>query len=150
MPSLKTALFSICTLAALASLSGCNKYVTGGNGFSDDTHVYESTPGQPMTVILRDWTTNTEIFSWELPVGRKLVVQFFPDRFPNNPNKPDLMRWEEMPATQTNGSLNNEQAVCSKHARRFDSYVREPGELAPGARNRSAANVKPAPTALPD
>lgn len=121
-------------LAALpvAALTGCNPYDEGGAGGAYDTFSYVSTPNQPKTITIVDTRDASVIWTYEVPVGRKLVISFYADRFENNPNRPDLMRWGEMPASARYGDLHNEMAMT--HSRRVDMVLREPGESAPGAK----------------
>jgi hypothetical protein len=131
--------FSRSALAALAlplalpllAVSGCNPYREGGSEASYDGNVYVSTSDQPKTVFLRDTRDGSEIWSYEIPVGRKLVVQFFHDRYDNS-TRPDMMRWDEMAPDNNYGSLKNEMAVPKTRIIGFD--LREPGESAPGVK----------------
>lgn len=136
-------------LALLAA--GCGGYQIGGGGVSDGTHTFPSTSENPQTITLVDWRDGSVIWSYEVPVGRKLVAKFYDDRFETSPNRPDLMRWEEMPLSQNYGSLNNEMAV--PRTRKFILDQRTPGEAAPGAKTKTANGqpaAKQAPSALPD
>lgn len=126
--------FALLALPAVA-LTGCNPYVEGGAGGSYDTFTYVSTPDQPKTITVVDTRDNSVIWTYELPVGRQLVISFMADRFENNPNRQDLMRWGEMSPTTRYGDLHNEMAMPK--TRRIDWSMREPGESTPGAKTKA-------------
>lgn len=57
---------SAIALLAVLCLAGC----------SNDRHVFYSTPDQPTTVSIADPLTNSVLWEMEIPVQRKLVVNF--------------------------------------------------------------------------
>ena len=128
-----SALLALLPLAAV--LTGCNSYTEGGAGGSYDTFTYVSYSDQPKTITLVDWRDSSVIWTYEVPVGRKLVVSFVKDRFEQSPNRPDLMRWGEMAESTNYGELRNEMAV--PRTRRVDVGLREAGESAPGAKGKA-------------
>lgn len=128
-------LFVLPVILSVISASGCNPYREGGAEASYDTTTYVSTPHLPKTVIVRDTRDGSEIWSYEVPVGRKLVVEFLPDRNENLPDRPDMMRWGEMDPDDQYGSLKNEMAVPK--SRILKLVLREPGESAPGAKSKA-------------
>ncbi len=123
--------FALLALPAVV-LTGCNPYEEGGAGGSYDTFSYTSYSDLPKTITLVDTRDNSVIWTYEVPVGRKLVISFFQDRFEDNPNRPDLMRWSEMSDSTRYGDLKSEMAV--PRTRRIDMGLREPGESEPGAK----------------
>jgi hypothetical protein len=124
-------------LAAGLGGTGCNPYDEGGSQASYDVAPFVSTSHQPKTVSIVDTRDGSIVWTWEIPVGKKLVIDFDQDKFKDNPNRPDVMRWQEMDADQRYGSLNNEMAV--PRTRRIDWFLREPGEAAPGAKPKAAS-----------
>ena len=61
----------------LVALSGCTWLQRErGSQQSDDQHVYVSRPWEPKTVSLIDTRDNEVIWSYEVPVGEKLVLRF--------------------------------------------------------------------------
>lgn len=61
----------------LVSLASCTFLQRErGSQASDDQHVYVSYPWEPKTVSLIDTRTDEVIWSYEVPVGQKLVIKF--------------------------------------------------------------------------
>lgn len=133
-------------LLSVAALSGCNPYREGGSESSTDTNVYVSTSDSPKTIIVRDTRDRSEIWSYEVPVGSKLVVEFFPDRF-DSPTRPDLMRWGEMAPDNNYGSLRNEMAIPK--TRIIEMQIRPTGESAPGVKPKGKPATGPAADPAP-
>jgi hypothetical protein len=118
-------------------LSGCNRFIEGGAGVSYDTHTYVSTSEQPKTVSLIDTRTDEVMWTVEVPVGRKLVVRFVSNYYPQNRSFPDQMRWDLIDPDAVYGGLANEMPVPT--SRRLQMELRTPGEFAPNDRPRTAA-----------
>lgn len=129
-------------LAALAA-GGCQRYLEGGSGITDDTHTYVSTSELPKTVTLKDTTSHEVLWTVEVPVGRKLVVRFYPDRFKDNLAAPDMMRWDLIDPERNSGELAN--AVAVPKSRLLEWSLRESGERVPNA--KTTKNAKSADTA---
>jgi hypothetical protein len=121
-----------------AMAGGCNPYDVGGAQASYGTETVVSTSDLPISVNVVDWRDGSILWSYEVPVGRKLVIDFDQDHYKDNPNRPDRLRWQEMSPDQRYGSLNNEMAV--PRTSRVDKVLRAPGEAAPGAKPKAAAD----------
>ena len=128
-------LFALSMILPVILAAGCNPYREGGAEASYDTTTYVSTSQLPKTVIVRDTRDGSEIWSYEVPVGRKLVVEFLPDRNENLPARPDMMRWGEMDPDDQYGSLKNEMPVPK--SRILKLVLRDPGESAPGVKSKA-------------
>lgn len=111
-------------LLAAALPAGC--YSEGGPVFnySRDQHVYVSRPWTPKTVSLYDTRTDEVIWSVDVPVGYKVVVDF--ERGDNQlVENPDKMIWDVMPATKLAGTLRQELPCPPRTARRIEFTLRE-------------------------
>ncbi len=97
--------------AALALFSGCAYHDPGGSGASYDEHTYISTPDSPKSIAVVDWTTNTTLWSIDLPIGKQVTIRFYEDHDPKNTERPDLMRWEIFEAGNLYGLLHNSMPV---------------------------------------
>ena len=124
-------MLALLTLPAVV-LSGCNPFREVGAEASNGTSTFISTTDLPKTVWIKDYRDGSEIWSYELPVGRQLVVQFLKDKFDNLPARPDKMQWGEMAPGEQYGQLKNEMAVPRTTIIGFD--LRTPGESAPGVK----------------
>ncbi len=127
MKSFATALLIVSgLLAGLGSLSACSTgYPTGGGSISRDAFPFESTSFSPKTVQLKDTRTGEVLWTYEIPVDRKLVVRFYPGRNPTNTEMPDEMRWEEWELGRDNGSLENKMPAPDSRYRRLDVFIRK-------------------------
>jgi hypothetical protein len=118
-------------LALPAVLGGC--WVEGGRGNSADAFTYVSTEYQPKTISLVDTRTGQTVWSYELPVGRQLNMQFF--RGDSNTAadflNPDTMTWDDVPAKTYFGLARQRLAVPPATARRIDVALRPSPELTP-------------------
>lgn len=122
----------VLAVAALSAvLTGC--YSEGGPGVSIDQHTYVSTSWQPKTITLRDSRDGSSLWSHDVPVGKKLVIQFRENSAENGQSfgdaKPDLMLWELMDPDDDFGPLHNQVPVPPKEARRLDMTLRPTPEL---------------------
>ena len=116
---------ALALLALPVAFAGC-AHSEGGNMKSDDQFTYVSTSYQPKTLVLLDTRDGEELWSVDVPVGQKLVVQFLKDKARNaTPENPDLMKWEVGPASQSRLSLRNAIPVPGADARRLDLSLRE-------------------------
>lgn len=113
-------------LAALAGslitgLTGC------GVGNSDDRFEYTSTAFSPKTISVIDVRTDETIWTYEVPVGSELRVNFSQDRFQYGDNKPTAtMRFVEYPSGER-----GEIGVPARGDRRIDMELRDGPEEAP-------------------
>ncbi len=128
------ALAAACLTAGVVmvvGMGGC--YSEGGPGYSAGQHAYVSTSWQPKTVTLRDTRTGEAFWSIDVPVGKKLVVQFKENAAENGQTfgdaTPDLMLWDLMAPDEDFGPLGNKIPVPPKQARRLDLTLRATPEL---------------------
>jgi hypothetical protein len=101
--------------ALFSGLTACS-YAPGGMGYSNGPETYVSDPYSPKTITIKDTRNGQVVWTYEVPVGRQLVMQFFPGE-DQTKNFPDLLRWQEMPAGMGSGELSNSmpvppQAMC--------------------------------------
>jgi len=80
---------------ALGALSGCLPGTNpGGHAWSLDKHVFASTVWEPKTVTVTDTASGETLWVKEVPVGKQVVVRFFPGKARgNDPQRPDQMAW---------------------------------------------------------
>ncbi|MBC8310057.1 MAG: hypothetical protein H8E83_06060 [Planctomycetes bacterium] len=113
------------------TISGCQMYVPGGNPFfngPDSAATWQSTEESPKTVTIIDTRSGERIFVMEIPVGKKLVIDFIKDSGDNNVLTPDLMMWEVFPSGVGYGPLSNSMTVPNGWSRRIDITLRDSGE----------------------
>ncbi len=111
-------------IASVAALGGCwPGYRPGGSQASNDEFTYESTADTPKSVRLVDWTTNTTIWSVDIPVGKELVIRFYEDHDKKNATRPALMRWEIFDNGREYGELHNAIPAPDMSHRRVDPYI---------------------------
>lgn len=119
------------------ALSGCagsglayrTYHDEGGTGASEDKFVYVSRPHEPKTITLVDTRTGESLWTMDVPVGRKLVLDFEEGEAPDTPNRPDLMRWELMQDSDLLGRLTNAMPVPNADSRRLDVTLRTSPEM---------------------
>ena len=119
-------------LASASGLAGCSGaglayrgyHDEGGTGYSEDKMVYMSRPHDPKTVTLVDTRTGEPLWTMDVPVGRKLVVNFESGRAQGTPDRPDLMRWGLMDESDRMGRTHNAMPVPRANARRLDVSLR--------------------------
>jgi hypothetical protein len=130
---LSRTLYSVLLAAAAAgTMAGCwPGYRPGGSQASYDEYTYVSTPDEPKTVKLLESTTNTTIWTVEVPIGKELVVKFYEDHDPKNTTRPTLMRWEIFEAGHEFGELHNAMPVPDAAHRRVDWFLRKNGTAVP-------------------
>lgn len=132
--SKRLVLASLLSAAALAG--GCN-WVEGGRGYSSDTFTYISTEYSPKTVSLIDTRTGQTVWSYELPVGRQLVLEFIkgdPNAVADHLN-PDTLRWDDWEPKTYFGTPRQQLKVPNATARRIDVALRPTPESAQAPRN---------------
>lgn len=124
-------------LSGFIAIGGCG-YAPGGQGRSNDTFTYYSTPHEPKTLTLIDTRTGERLWSCEVPVGQQLVVRFRNLTWSENTGK-DEMRWELMKLGTEWGQLNNSIACPPASSRRLEMTVRAGPEFHPSSTNADAA-----------
>lgn len=114
----------IASLIMALPLAGC-LYFEGGPLYSANRFTYISTPDSPKTITLYDVTSNQAIWSYEIPVGRQLVIDFNRNAGEGEGSDyPDLMKWNDFPAGELIGLLGNELSVPPPTARRVELTLR--------------------------
>lgn len=127
MRHIKSTLFIITT----SLLASCQMYTPGGNPFTngpDSAATYQSTEEFPKTIMLIDTRSGERIFVVEIPVGKKLVVDFVQDSGDNPVLTPDLMSWEIFSSDVKYGPLSNSMTVPNRWSRRIDVTMRDSSE----------------------
>lgn len=126
---------ALAALVGLAGLSagGCLAYRPyfneGGSGANINQFTYVSTSHQPKTVKLVDTRTNEVIWTCDIPVGQQLTCQFYKDKSPDDPWRPNTMRWGLYKAGTKAGKHPYAIAVPEHQYCRMDGYVRGENEL---------------------
>jgi hypothetical protein len=118
---------ALAALAGLAVLSGC--YFNGGPQWSADQGSYISTTNLPQTVSVMDLRTGQEVWSYDIPVDRKLVIDFSKGVGDPTIGMPDKMNWEEWPIDRSFGQPSQVVLVPPASARRVDVKIRSVPEL---------------------
>ena len=115
----------------LASLGGCViGDPEGGNRASTDKHVYVSYYWAPKTISLIDTRNDEVLWTYEIPVGKKLKIQFENSR---NRLSDQIMRWGVGEPDGRFIRLDNQMPVPSQHARKLDWVLRPVPEYPPDA-----------------
>ena len=135
---------TLCGIAACATLSGCQNtgggaslMSEGGVGASLDSHVYVSRSWQPWTVTVRDTRTGQAFWSIDVPVGKKLAIQFVRGSGTETQYTPDLMKWGLMEETAGFSNLTNSLPVPAQDSRRLEPTLRAVPELPPDMTGRA-------------
>ena len=120
-------------LTLIAMMTGCQMYTPGGNPFFNGPNsaaTYQSTEEFPKTVALIDTRSGERLFIVEVPVGKKLVIDFVKDSGDNTVLTPDLMMWEVFSSDVGYGPLSNSMTVPNGWSRRINVTLRESSEYA--------------------
>ena len=119
--------------AVVGGLGGCYPgYSPGGSMASLDEYTYESTNDTPKTVKLVDWTTNTTIWTVDVPVGKELVCRFYDEHDTKNATRPTLMRWGMFDRGHAAGELHYAIPAPDAAHRRMDvEFRKNPDALPP-------------------
>jgi len=147
-----TRLLSALAIAGVSALllPGCVTHHPGGNQRSDDQFTYVSTAFLPVNITLVDTRTSESFWSVEVPVGEKLVIQFFKDRAKQaSANTPDLLRWEMYDAKRNISPLRNAMAVPPADLVRIDVSYREGPEYPPENDPYAGVAIVPDPVISP-
>lgn len=125
---------------------GC--YFEGGPMASADRFTYVSSSWQPKTVSLIDTRLGETIWSVDVPVGQKLVIDFNSapsSELEQDPSRPDILQWDLMPPDQYFGSLRNKVRVPGPGARRVEMTLRPAPELPPEMASQQSEAVPAEP-----
>ncbi|TVQ59827.1 MAG: hypothetical protein EA379_09860 [Phycisphaerales bacterium] len=133
---------------SLGASSGC--YFEGGPGWSADRFAYVSRTWTPKTVTLVDTRTGESLWSMDVPVGQRLVIDF--RKAPRNVEAddwlPDVMQWDLMPESRRFGALKNQIRVPPSMSRRVEMTLRPTPEYPPESDTGDATwNEATSPTA---
>lgn len=115
------------------AFAGCKMYEPGGNAFFNGPNsaaTWQSTEEFPKTVTLIDTRSGEHLFVMEIPVGKKLVIDFVKDSGDNTVLTPDLMMWEVFSSDVGYGPLSNSMTVPNGWSRRLDVALRDSSEYA--------------------
>ncbi len=113
----------------------------GGVGASFDNHVYVSRSWQPWTVTVRDTRTGQAFWSIDVPVGKKLAIQFMQGHGTDSQYTPDLMKWGLMEENASFSNLMNSMPVPAADVRRLEPTLRAVPELPPDMSGRANASA---------
>lgn len=121
-------------LAGAASVllsAGCQTdyFKPRGTGFSADRFTYESTTWSPKTVELIDTRTDQTMWSVDVPVGKKLTIDFSDVPNPADPAYPDSMRWVVQPINRNSWGGAQSMAVPNRHGRLVQMTLRSAPEM---------------------
>jgi hypothetical protein len=113
--------------ASLAPLGACYMpgYDPGGPQASRELFTYESTPDLPQTITLKDLSTGETIWTFEVPIGKQVVIRFYEGHDTKNASRPDLMRWRVFDRGTQFGELDSAIPVPSAINRRVDCTLRK-------------------------
>lgn len=116
----------VLALAAGVSLGGC--WTEGGRGYSNDSYTYISREWEPKTISVIDTRTGQAVWSYDVPVGRQLIMEFFRGGS-GDPALPDTLRWGDREAGTLFGLPENTVSVPTASVRRVDMKLRPVPEM---------------------
>ncbi len=143
MPTARTAVArraAAVMLAVCAGLGGAGCWTEGGRAYTNDSYTYVSREWEPKTISVIDTRTGQAVWSYEIPVGRQLMMEFFAGEG-TEPGMKDSLRWSDREAGTIFGALDNRLNVPAASARRVDMKLRPVPEREPEA---AAAAAQPA------
>lgn len=130
--SKSTTILAGSALGLVAMLSGCS-YLSPGNPMrSNDEYNYTSSSTMPQTVVLRDLRTDEVLFTWEIPVNKKVFIRFYPGLAePKTEATPDQCEWLYYPIDLSDPPLENRVRfnVPADNSRRLELFLRPSPEL---------------------
>ena len=111
-------------------MTGCFKQLVsntpGGNMQSNDAFTYISTPFEPLTVTLYDQRDNEPLWTVDVPIGKKVTIQFHSNKSKEGTTRrPDIMQWEIYDQTKRRASLSNTMAVPGSESRMLKVAIRD-------------------------
>lgn len=118
-------------LAAVSLVAGCS-WTPGGSAWSLDRYTYESSAYQPQTVSIVDTRTQQVVRTWEIPVGKKLQMEFFTDVAGGTSDSPDKLDFDLCDAASDWSTPTQSMFVPPRWARRVDMKLRPVPELVGG------------------
>lgn len=121
---------AILTIVLLIGAAGCTKFPYGA---SFDRHNFLSTPSRPLTVSIEDALTREELVRIDVPIGKKVVIDFDHEidwsAGPSSAMPAEEVRWEVFPPNKKmSGPLRNKM-VLSGNPVRMKVTVREPQSM---------------------
>lgn len=126
----RTTVSLACTLGLAGALLGAC-HTTGGAGYTGASQNYVSSIWSPKTVTIVDTRTNEPVFQMEIPVGRKLSIQFIEDDGDDPVYTPARMRYQLWNADDDFGSLESSMTVPAADSRKVIVDVRQGPEYPP-------------------
>lgn len=102
---MKRPALAVLALALMSGLSACS-FAPGGLSYTGGPETYVSDPYSPKTITIKDTRNGQVIWTYEIPVGRQLVIQFYTGD-DQTLNFPDKLKWKEMPAGTGSAELSN-------------------------------------------
>lgn len=132
----------VVALGALV-LGGCQND-EGGMGYSAGQEVFVSRTWMPWTITLRDTRTGQEMWSIDVPVGKKLVMDFDEGDGTKDDYTPDLLNWAIVDEDGEFPALSNHLPVPPSTARRIETTLRTAPELAESMVRVTRGTLKPA------
>lgn len=138
---------SVLVAGLLIAVGGCaipGNY-EGGSFYSQDKHVYVSRAHFPVTVSVIDTRDQQTIWTYDLPVGQKLICRFYTNRNKDNPALPDQMQWRIVANKQTLPGDKGTLAVPPADARLMKPTYRSSPEYPAGGDAHATGRVEDSP-----
>jgi hypothetical protein len=123
----------VLALAASVGLSAPGCYTVTPQLWESSVEVftYESTPSKPITITIIDTRSEEPVFRMDIPVGRRLAMQFIDGGGDDPVIRPDRLEWSLLEAGSVTGSLDNKLNVPPSQARRIEYSLRTAPEYPP-------------------
>jgi hypothetical protein len=112
------------TIMAAATLTGCT---------NSERYIYESSPHLPKTVTLVDTTTGQSIWTYDVPVGKQVIVRFKGPQSTADARGVDEMSWvvTDIGTSAGSSAATDTMNVPPAGARRLDIVLRNQPEAYP-------------------
>lgn len=132
-------LSSVAVAATLvAGLSGCR---------GREKYVYRSTPDMPQTVSLIDTTKHETVWTYEIPVGQSLKIEFVERASNADGAGYDTMEWTVAATGRESSGIKNNMRVPPPSGRKLRLDLRDSGES--WKSTAPVATTAPVPAAAP-
>jgi hypothetical protein len=120
-----TRLYFIGLLLLTLVTGGCYSPQGGWMPASTGAVTYYSTAEEPMTIMVLDMRNGENIFEMKIPIGKQLVMKFYPDAGDDPVYTPDLLKYQVMDLGMQIGMLQNSITVPDAYSRRVDVFLRQ-------------------------
>lgn len=130
-PRIKAALAFTLASSLVLVLAGCYTVTPQLWQSSIGVFTYESTPEQPITITVIDTRSDEPVFRMDIPVGRRLAMQFIESGGDDPVLRPSRLEWALLQGGAVTGSLDNKLSVPPAPARRIEYTLRPAPEYAP-------------------